>query len=59
MKTKYNRFAIIPIMCPTCKRYIWLEKYRRADVWHEFANKFWKENICSDCIKKFDVKGEG
>lgn len=31
-----NRFAILPHMCPECKRYIWLEGYRRAEcISHE------------------------
>lgn len=50
-----NRFAVLPHMCPECKRYIWLEGYRRADVWKPFANRYIKENICRSCLKKFDV----
>lgn len=50
-----NRFAILPHMCPECKRYIWLEGYRRADVWKPFAGRYIKENICRSCLKKFDV----
>ena len=50
-----NRFAILPHMCPECKRYIWLEGYRRADVWKPFANRYIKENICRSCLTKFDV----
>lgn len=49
-----NRLAIIPRLCFECKRYIWMEPYRRADVWHGgFINKYWKENICSRCLVKF------
>lgn len=56
--TKFNRFAIFPKMCNSCHRYIFLEKYRRADVFHHFADvpnghPFWKENICRECIKKY------
>lgn len=50
-----NRFAILPHMCPECKRYIWLEGYRRADVWKPFAGRYIKENICRSCLKKFDI----
>lgn len=50
-----NRFAILPHMCPECKRYIWLEGYRRADVWKPFAGRYIKENICRSCLTKFDV----
>lgn len=58
MLTKFNRFAIFPKMCNSCHRYIFLEKYRRADVFHHFADAsnghpFWKENICRECIKKY------
>lgn len=50
-----NRFAIFPHMCPECKRYIWLEGYRRADVYKPFAGRYIKENICRSCLTKFDV----
>lgn len=50
-----NRFAILPHMCSECKRYIWLEGYRRADVYKLFADRYIKENICRNCFKKFDV----
>lgn len=50
-----NRFAIFPHMCLECKRYIWLEGYRRADVWKPFAGRYIKENICRSCLTKFDV----
>ncbi len=56
MITKFNRFAILPKMCNSCHRYIFLEKYRRADVYHGHAihSPFWKENICKDCINKYN-----
>ena len=50
-----NRFAILPHMCLECKRYIWLEGYRRADVYRPFAGRYIKENICKTCLTKFDV----
>ena len=46
-----NRFAIIPHMCNECKRYIWLESYRRADMWKH--DRFIMENICKKCLPKF------
>ena len=46
-----NRFAIIPHICHECKRYIWLESYRRADVWK--YDRFIMENICKQCLPKF------
>ena len=50
-----NRFALIPHLCFECKRYIWLESYRRSEVWRNFIDKpiNIKENICKDCLKKF------
>lgn len=45
-----NRFAIIPRMCNECKRYIWLESYRRADVWK--YDRFIMKNICKQCLPK-------
>jgi hypothetical protein len=52
-----NRFALAPCLCNECKRYIWLEGYRRADVWLKFADRSIKENICKSCLAKFDVRG--
>lgn len=51
----YNRFAFIPHLCLECKRYIWLEGYRRAEVWNYTINQSIKENICKSCLEKFDV----
>ena len=50
-----NRFALIPHLCLECKRYIWLEGYRRAEVWKNFTDRpiNIKENICKDCLTKF------
>ena len=54
-----NRFAIVPHLCSECKRYIWMEPYRRADVWKNFADRFLKENICKRCLPKFiDIQKE-
>ena len=50
-----NRFAVVPHMCSECKRYIWLEGYRRSDVWKLFPGRYIKENICKSCLKKFDI----
>lgn len=50
-----NRFAVLPHMCSECKRYIWLESYRRSDVWKLFAGRYVKENICKSCLKKYDI----
>lgn len=50
-----NRFAFVPHLCYECKRYIWLESYRRADVWVKFADRSVKENICKSCLAKFDI----
>ena len=50
-----NRFAFVPHMCDECKRYIWLEGYRRSDVWKNFIDRFIKENICKQYLRKFGV----
>ena len=55
MMISCNRFAFIPHLCLECKRYIWLEGYRRADVWKPSIDRRIKENICKDCLTKFDV----
>lgn len=57
MMLSCNRFAFVPHLCHECKRYIWLEGYRRADVWVKFADRSIKENICKHCLTKFDVGG--
>ena len=55
MKLLCNRFALVPHLCLECKRYIWLEGYRRAEVRKTLIDKpiSIKENICKDCLKKF------
>ena len=53
MLIKFNRFAIIPKHCDCCKRFIWLEVFRRSDVWHSMARMYWKENVCRKCIDKY------
>lgn len=55
MMLSCNRFAFIPHLCLECKRYIWLEGYRRAKVWKKSIDMPIKENICKDCLTKFDV----
>ena len=57
MMLSCNRFAFVPHLCYECKRYIWLEGYRRADVWIKFADRSIKENICKSCLTKFNVGG--
>lgn len=53
-----NRFALFPHPCSECKRYIWFEGYRRADVWKPFAERYIRENVCKSCLQKFDVMTE-
>lgn len=55
MMLSCNRFALVPHLCLECKRYIWLEWYRRAEVWHRFADMDITENVCKNCLTKFDV----
>lgn len=56
MRTKYNRFAIVPHMCNSCKQFVWLEAYRKADVFRFIQGRYAKENICKGCIVKYDAK---
>lgn len=58
MKIRYNRFAVFPVMCHDCHRYIWMEPYRRADVWHNLLDRYVKKTICNECLKKYDVGGK-
>ena len=57
MMLSCNRFALAPHLCYECKRYIWLEGYRRADGGAKVADRAMKENICKHCLTKFDVGG--
>lgn len=58
MKIKYNRFAIVPVMCHDCHIYVWMEPYRRADVWDNLVEKWLTKNICNECLKKYNVGGK-
>ena len=58
MKTQFNRIAIIPFHCTDCHRYIWLEKYRKAEVWTNLppsCPSSIKKKICKDCLAKYDI----
>mgnify|MGYP007102637264 CR=1 FL=1 len=46
-----NRFAFIPHLCLECKRYIWLEGYRRAEVWKESVDMHIKEIFAKVVLK--------
>lgn len=59
MKFKYNRFAVIPILCTRCKRYIWAEPYRTGETWNQFVDRFTKIRPCNECIKYYDIKVKG
>lgn len=52
-----NRFALIPHMCDSCKRYVWMESYREADVWEPLINEYLTETFCMECAQKI-IKGE-
>ena len=58
MKIKFNRFAIAPVMCHDCHRFIWMEPYRRSEVFLFWAGNYVKRTICNECIKKYDVGGK-
>ena len=58
MKIRYNRFAVFPVMCHDCHRYIWMEPYRRADVWHNWLDRYVKKTICNECLKKYFNEAE-
>lgn len=58
MKTKFNRFAIAPVMCSDCLRYIWLEPYRVVEVMQDISpccSPFLKKRVCKDCIKDYNI----
>lgn len=35
-----------------------MEPYRRADVWHNWLDRYVKKTICNECLKKYDVGGK-
>lgn len=51
MITRFNRFAFLPKFCGCCKKYIFFEPYRRAEV--DYPDFSIKENICKKCIDRF------
>lgn len=53
MLIKNNRFAVLPIRCSDCQRYIWLETYRHGEKWHRFIDRFVKVNICQECSERY------
>lgn len=58
MKIRFNRMAILPVLCTDCKRFIWMEPYRRASTWNWLAGRYLDKNICNECIKNYDVGGK-
>jgi len=55
MKMICNRFALLPFHCEKCHRYIWLEKYRKAEIFQDIApcvHCFRKIKLCDECFKK-------
>ena len=60
LRTKYNRFALVPVLCTDCHTYVWMEFYRKSEVFRPIAPSrpsFQKKNICKKCISKYDVEG--
>jgi len=53
MKTKNNRFSIIPHYCDKCKRYFWLVPYRKQEmIGKDIAGTFYNVNLCNECSSK-------
>lgn len=59
MKFKLNRIAIFPVMCSDCKMFIWMERYRKAEVFDRklFRGMYVKKCLCKDCLEKYDIGG--
>lgn len=57
MKLKSNRFAVIPVMCSHCKRYVWMEPYRSGETWNKFIDRFVKIRLCNECVSRYGVGG--
>ena len=60
MKMKYNRVAVLPVMCSDCKMFIWLEKYRKAEIFDTkiLGGRWVKKRLCKECVEKYDVGGK-
>lgn len=60
MKTNFNRFAILPVECEKCHRYVWLEKYRSEKYWHEYGIEgIWLTKcVCDECLSKVKKERE-
>ena len=58
MKVSFNRFALVPVLCTECKRYILFEKYRKGERLHPFLGIYVDVRACTDCIGKFDIGGK-
>lgn len=59
MKFKLNRIAIFPVMRSDCKMFIWMERYRKAEVFDckLFSGMYVKKCLCKDCLEKYDIGG--
>lgn len=57
VKLKSNRFAVIPVMCSHCKRYVWMEPYRSGETWNRFIDRFVKIRLCNECVGRYGVGG--
>ena len=55
MKIKSNRFALIPVMCSHCKRYVWMEPYRSGETWDRFIDRYVPIHLCNECVGKYGV----
>lgn len=62
MKFKTNRFSIFPHQCSDCKQYIWMETYRRGEVWEydrwikkEFMQRLSRKIFTKDRSKEYVI----
>lgn len=54
MRSKFNRYAILPKTCTVCHELVWMEPYRKSEVFSPIKG-FIKKTICRKCIGKFNV----
>lgn len=55
MRTLYNRFALIPVKCESCHNIVWLEPYRKVEIYKPISlcvPSFRRENWCKICTKR-------
>ena len=53
MKIEFNRFAIVPVLCAECNKFILFEPYRTKKIKrYIFFNEYDKIKVCKECSRQ-------